>query len=160
MIVMGAPAMGIITVPNLSAVDLTAHVKKSCNLTRLDSDYVRDFYKDLNGKPISGRGKSFEFLVWNPKKDVTSEAVRKYFQERCFSGHTGAFTAWVGERIPSGYHASIPDDSGCWRGYGGRLFAPCSGFGDSSRILSLCLVDGVWYSNWSFVAFREVPSTI
>lgn len=147
----------IITVPDLSAVDLTALTKKNCSLTYLDSDYPSwDFYKDLDGKPISGRGKIFEVLTWKPKKSVTSEEVRQYFCGRGFSGHSGAFTAWVGERKISGYQASIPDENSCWRDPESGLCAPFSIFYGVHRDLRFVVIDHEWGRDLSFIAFREL----
>ncbi len=147
----------VIEVPDIDAVDLTALTKSHCDLTYLDSDYAKwDFYRGVDGKPISGRGKRFEFLTWEPKRDVKSDEVRAYFKERGFYGHTGAFTAFVKERKPAGYHASIPDDNGCWRGSDGRLCVPSSYFVGVYRGLDQFWLDLGWGSDWVFVAFREL----
>ncbi len=153
-------ARNIIEVPDLDATDLTALTEKHCDLTFLDSDYRRwDFWKGcLDGKPINGRGKRFEFMTWEPKREVSSKEVREYFQTRGFSGNAGAFTAWVKERKPQGYYASIPDDNGCWRRSGGDLYAPSSYFGGDRRGLDRAWVGYPWDGDWSFVAFRELSA--
>lgn len=151
-------ARDVIEVPDIDAVDLTALTKSHCDLTYLDGDYAKwDLHRGVDGTPISGRGKRFELLTWRPKRDVNSDQVRAYFKERGFSGHTGAFTAWVKERKPEGYHASIPDDNGCWRGSGGCLYVPCSYFDGGNRRLDRSCPDSDWDSHWVFVAFRESP---
>lgn len=151
-------ARNVIEVPDLDAVDLTALTESHCNLTFLDGDYERwDFYRGVDGNSISGRGKRFEFMTWEPKRRVSSKEVREYFQAKGFSGHTGAFTAWVKERKPQGYHASIPDDNGCWRHSDGRLFVPCSCFDGGHRELRHGWLDVGWRGFWVFVAFRELP---
>lgn len=148
----------VIEVPDMAAVDLTAATEKELNLTYLDSDYAKwDFYRGVDGTPISGRGKRFEFLTLEPKRQVSSREVREYFQAKGFSGHAGAFTAWFKERMPQDHHASIPDDNGCWRRSNGRLCVPCSYFSDGNRLLDSCWLDGDdWDDRWVFVAFREL----
>lgn len=147
----------VIEVPDIDAVDLAELTKSRCNLTFLDGDYERwDFYRGVDGNSISGRGKRFEFMTWEPKRQVSSKEVREYFQAKGFSGHTGAFTAWVKERKPQGYHASIPDDNGCWRHSDGPLCVPGSCFDGGHRELRHGWLDVGWRSFWVFVAFREL----
>lgn len=103
----------IILVPDLDAVTITALAKRQCKLNYLDRDYEKwDYLISLDKKPISGRGRRFEVLTWKPNWSVSSDEVRKYFQKKGSSGHTAAFTAWVAQHSPEGYHASIPEDSG------------------------------------------------
>ncbi|MBP9747641.1 hypothetical protein KBD13_01760 [Patescibacteria group bacterium] len=151
-------ARNVIEVPDLDAVDLTALTKSHCGLMYLDSDYAKwDFHRGIDGNPISGRGKRFEVMTWEPKRHVKSDEVRAYFKERGFYGHTGAFTAFIKERKPKGCHASIPEDNGCWRSSDGRLYVPYSNFNDSDRGLIQGLLDSDWASVcWVFVAFREL----
>ena len=160
-------APNIVIVPDISAVELTAQVKrgvkvgdKELPLTHLDSDYEKwGFYGGVDGKPISGRGKKFEAMIWKPElksgETITSEAVREHFRKLVFYGHAGAFTAWRKTCGLSGYHASIPEDAGCWR-YSGGLYVPYSIFvGDRRELYHGWLGDG-WDGRWSFVAFCEI----
>lgn len=148
----------IIEVPDLDATDLTALTEKHCDLTFLDGDYRRwDFWKGcLDGRPISGRGKWFEFMIWEPKRKVLPGEVREHFQTNGFFGNAGAFTAFVKERKPVGYHASIPEENGCWCDSDGNLYAPYSVFGSGPRALGRLWVGRPWGGDWSFVGFREL----
>lgn len=147
----------IILVPDLDAVAITALAKKQCKLNYLDGDYEKwDHLTGLDNKPISGRGKKFEVLTWQPGRNVSSDQVRKYFEDNGFSGHTAAFTAWVAQHSPEGYHASIPEDNACSRDSGDDLCAPFSYFGDGGRKLDRRWVGGDWDDRWCFVAFREL----
>ena len=155
----GTPSNGnIILVPDLAAVDFTALVKRELRLTYLDPDYERwDFYRGLDGKKIPGRGKRFEPLLWTPGRQVSSEEVRSYFCERGMIGHVGAFTEWRRTCGLQGWHASIPDDNGCWRSPDGSLYAPYSDFDGGHRRLDQDRLADDWDDYFSFVGFRELP---
>ena len=145
----GTPPIGnpqnVIDVPDLDAVDLTALTKLHCDLSFLDRDYAGwDFYHGVDGKPISGRGKRFEFMTWDPGREVGSDVVHAYFEELGFYGHAGAFTAFVKQRKPVGSYASIPDDNACWR------------FSDGRRELRHEWINLGWADRLVFVAFREL----
>jgi hypothetical protein len=156
-------APNIVIVPDLAAVDLTALTKRDLKLTYTDGDYERwNYYTDLKGQPIAGRGLTFEASIWKPelKPDETigSDVVRAYFRDHGgFYGHTGAFTQWRRQN-PSlqGHHASILEDNVCWRRSRGRLYVPGSDFDGGDRRLNRYWIDGDWPVHWSFVAFREV----
>lgn len=150
-------ACNVIEVPDIDAMDLTALTKSHCGLTYLDRDYAKwDFHRGIDGNPISGRGKRFEVMTWEPKRNVKPDEVRAYFKNRGFYGHTGAFTAFIKERKPNGYHASIPEDNGCWRYSAGGLCVPRSSLDDDNRALYQSWLDNDWDSGWVFVAFREL----
>jgi hypothetical protein len=150
-------ARNVIEVPDIDAMDLTALTKSHCGLAYLDRDYAKwDFHRGIDGNPISGRGKRFEVMTWEPKRNVKSDEVRAYFKDRGFYGHTGAFIAFIKERKPKGCHASIPEDNGCWRSSDGRLYVPYSNFNDSDRGLGQGWLGCDWVSAWVFVAFREL----
>lgn len=147
----------IILVPDLDAVAITALAKRRCELTCLDGDYEKwDYLTGLDDKPIRGRGKKFEVLTWKPGRNVLSSQVRKHFEDKGFSGYTAAFTAWVAQHSPNGYYVSIPEDNACWRGSGGRLYAPDSVFDDDDRKLFHGWIGSPWDDGWSFVGFREL----
>ena len=151
------PTRNIILVHDLPANELIALAKTRCNLTYIDPDYEKwDMFQGLDGKVISGRSKTFKSLVWKPGREVSSNEVREYFKAKGFAGHAAAFTAWVMENKPAGYHASIPDDNGCWRDSGRLLYAPDSIFGDGSRRLDHDWVAHGWVDSWCFVGFREL----
>ena len=147
-----------IFVPDVEATELTAIAKQELDLTYITPDSEPwDYYQGNDGKPISGRGKVFEVMTWKPGRDVSSDEVREHFEKEGFYGHAGAFTQWRRTCGLSGYHASIPDNNGCWRRSDGRLHAPCSYFGSGERSLNQGWVDYPWRGGfWSFVAFREV----
>mgnify|MGYP006055089659 CR=1 FL=1 len=146
-----------IFVPDIDAVELAALAEEELDLTYLNPDYERwDFYRGLDGRPIPGRGKVFEVMTWHPERSVSSEEVHEHFKAEGFCGHTGAFAQWRRTCGLAGYHTSIPEDNGCWRGSDGRLYAPVSGFYSGSRRLNHGWVDSPWDNYWSFVAFREV----
>jgi hypothetical protein len=118
-----------VVVPDLAAVDLTALVENELDLTYLDSDYRWwDYYRGNDGAAINGRGRKYEVLIWKPelKPDeiISSEAVRNHFKELRAFGHTGAFTQWRRVCGFNGYHASIPEDDGCFRLEDGDLSVP------------------------------------
>lgn len=147
-----------ILMPDIDAVDLTALTKSHCDLTYLDGDYAEwNFYVDVDGRPISGRGKRFECMTWTPGRDTKSDEVRVYFKKRGFYGHAGAFTAWVKERKPQGYHASLPENNGCCRDSEEGFFCPpFSYFGSNDRKLALNRAGIRWENVWVFIAFREL----
>ena len=152
------PKSCIIEVPDMAAVDLTALTKECCNVTYLDDIYAEwDFYRGMDRSVISGRGKRFEFMTWKSGCKVGPKEVRAYFKGHGFYGHAGAFTAWVKERKPQGFHASIPDDNECLCYCGGGLCAPFSTFGEHARELCYRWVNGLWDPCWTFVGFCEVP---
>lgn len=125
--------------------------KKKCALTYIDPDFLNwNFVKDEAGK-------IYEFDIWSPKHSVTSQNVREHFQARGFQGNTTAFITWLKEQKPNGYHASIPEDNGCWRDSDGSLFVPYSGFGVEFREFDRRWIGLDWHDHWSFVAFRELP---
>lgn len=155
-------APNIVVVPDLAAVELTALVQRELGLTLLDQGYKRwNYYSDLRGQPIPGRGKRFESSIWNPKRKpseiLSSEAIREYFRALGFYGHTGAFIQWMRTCGLQGYHASIPEDDACWRSPSGGLHAPFSYFGNGRHELRLGWSGGGWSGSWFFVGFREVP---
>lgn len=158
----------IVVVPDMSAVELTALTKrcvrvgdKELPLTYLDPGYENwDFYRGIDGSVISGRGQSFETLVWKPElvaNDViSSDAVRIYFRELGFYGHAGAFTEWRRTCGLMGRHASIPEDNDCWQHSDGEFCVPYSSFDGHYRSLDQCWIDDDWDGNWSFVGFCMV----
>ncbi|MFA6429539.1 MAG: hypothetical protein WCV84_03520 [Patescibacteria group bacterium] len=147
----------ILLVPDLSAVALTAFAEKRLRLTRLDRGYKDwDYYRGQDGTEILGRGRWFEPLIWTPGRSVGSEEVRGYFRDKGFHGDAGAFTAWRLTCGLNGWHASVPDDNGCWRHPGGYLCAPYSSFDGGDRGLYQGRVGGLWHVLFSFVGFREV----
>lgn len=153
----------IVTVPDLSATELTAALRRECNLTYVDPDQaVWDFYVDLNGKPVPGRGKTYEAVVWKPSlqpgERISSEAVRRHFHALRAFGNVGAFEAWLRQVAdPTGYYATVPEDAQCWRDpAGGYLFAPYSIFDGGHRHLIQSWVGRDWGGCWSFVGFREI----
>lgn len=142
-----------IEIPSISPSDLVKYAKEKADLTYVDSDFETWEFGDYGGK-------RFEVLLWSPNKPVSSEEVRKHFKELNADGNVGAFTAWVAEMSPKGYHASIPSDDGaCWRRDDGYLFVPYSYFGGGDRRLYHLWLGYDWYSGWSFVGFREVSSS-
>ena len=146
-----------IFVPDVEATELTAIAKQELDLTYINSDYeLWDYYQGNDGKPISGRGKVFEVMMWKPGREVSTEEVRRHFEAEGFTGHAGAFTQWRRVCGLQGFHASIPDDNGCWRRSDGALCAPYSYFSDGYRKLDHRWVNGRWDLSWSFVAFREL----
>lgn len=169
----------IIQVPDMSAVELTALAKRDLNLTCLDRDYAEwDFYHDVNGDSIPGRGKQFEVMVWRPEleagESISSQQVRNHFSQIGFIGNTAAFTEWRRQN-PSllGFHASILEDKDCWidspledkdylvddgmrLDFGSDLNVPLSYFNESYRKLTPSPFGCKWYNYCSFVAFREV----
>jgi hypothetical protein len=157
-------APNIVVVPDMGAVELTAATNRDLRLTYLDRDYAAwDFHTGLDGQPIAGRGLKFEAIIFTKKDikpsddDVSSEEVRAYFRERGYFGHTGAFTQWRRQNPTlMGYHASIPEDNGCWRGSDGRLCVPYSYFGEGCRELYRYWFADDWDDRGSFVAFRVV----
>ncbi|MDD2785268.1 MAG: hypothetical protein PHS79_00060 [Patescibacteria group bacterium] len=155
------PVANIVVVPDLAAVDLTALAKREFNLSGLDNDHDRwDYYTDLKGQPIRGRGLKFKVMIYRPEigseESVSSEAVRVYLRECKFYGHTGAFTQWCRTCGLIGRYASIPEDDACYRDASGYLRIPYFYFGGGSRLIDQCWLDGYWDDRWSFVGFREV----
>lgn len=157
-------APNIVVVPDMPAVELIALAKKDLSLTYLDSDYATwDFHISFDGKPVEGRGKRFEVMVWKPElgrdDSISAEAVREHFRKFGFHGHAAAFTQWRRQNADvMGYHATLPKDCACWRSPGGGLYVPTSGFDAVNRWLrNVWLGDG-WGDDWSFVAFRELLS--
>lgn len=148
---------GVIIVPDMPAVDLTAWVNQRVKLTHLDPDYEQwDYYRDSNGAPVSGRGESFRFMVWEPmKSSIDSQEILAYFRKYGFSGYAGAFTAFVELHKPQGCYASIPDVNGCWQSPegDGSLWAPYSCFDDFDRMLYRHCISFPFRGRWSFVAF-------
>lgn len=152
----------IIQVPDMSADELKALTKRELKLNYFDRDYAEwDFYHDVNGDPIPGRGKKFEFMIWKPELEdnetIFSEKIRRHFSPSGFQGNTAAFTQWM-RQYPElmGYHASIPENKACWRDSVGTLFVPCSFFGAGYRKLDQSLLDDAWDDTWSFVAFKAI----
>lgn len=144
---------GFITVPNLSAKELFALAEEKLELTFPDdSGYASyDFVRDEGGK-------TYQVMVWQPVRSITTEEVCKYFNGLGFDGNPAAFLAWATEHNPEGCHVSLPsDDSRLYRHpLSGVLYAPLFASGDGYRELGLCFVDRWWSAYWSFVAFREV----
>lgn len=146
----------LVIVPDLLAVDLTALAAKELRLTHLDSDYGSwDYYRDLKGGVIEGRGLTLEYFVWTPGKRVTSNEVRVHFKElRCF-GHTGAFSQWLRKQTDlQGFYATIPEDSACSLGPDGNLGVPYFYSGGGYRKLLMDPLGADWGDGWSFVGFR------
>ncbi len=151
---------GIIVVPDMAAVDLTALTKKELGLTYyLDHGYAHwDYYLGNDGASVSGRGKRFQWELWSPRqRAVSSNRVQKHFAAKGLRGHVGAFMQWCRAYRVEGYYASIPEDNGCLRAPDGRLHAPCFCLGDHFRRFGQRSVRVGWAGYWSFVGFREVP---
>lgn len=154
---------GILVVPDLAAVDLTALVKKNLRLQHVDPLYESWNYDEgLDGSLIPGRGESFEYLCWEPpslrETPISPEAVRKHFRDLGFYGHVGAFTWWRCISVLRGRHASIPEDSGCWRSGKGPLCFPHSYFDIGYRTLNNgASTQDPLGGDWTFVGFRKLP---
>ncbi|MDO8584489.1 MAG: hypothetical protein Q7R83_04915 [bacterium] len=162
-----APSDNIVVVPHIAAVDLTALLMEERDFTcsDLDPDYAYwNYYRAIDGKPISGQGKRFEVLVWKPKlapwATIASNSVRRHFRRFGFYGHTGAFIQWLRIRGFTGYHASILDDNNCLLD---RHNCHCSLSAYSvhhNRQIIRQIVPRPhiheWRCGWSFVGFREI----
>ncbi len=151
----------IVIVPHMAAVDLTALVEKKFKLKFLDPNYRRwNYYRDVDGSEIPGPGRKYEVLVWNPelepKEFISSDAIRDHFRRLNAFGHAGAFMQWRRVCGLSGHHATILEDSDCYRDEGGNLRVLYSRFVDGDRRLDMSWFDNDWDDNWSFVAFREL----
>lgn len=155
-----------VVVPNISAVELMAWVKKDLNVTNLDRRYAGwDFHKSFDGKSVDGRGKHFEVMIWKPELDlnqsVSTSAVREHFKSLGFCGHVAAFVEWCRcnpNLLLEECYASIPEEHACYRDDAGVLFAPYTIFDADDRILSCAhRLEFDWCSGMCFVAFRELP---
>ncbi len=154
---------GILVVPDLAAVDLTALVKKNLRLQHVDPSYESWNYDEgLDGAPIPGRGRPFNYLCWTPEfvpeTPISPETVRKHFYDLGFRGHVAAFTWWRSISGLGGRYASIPEDNGCWRSGKGPLCFPHAYFGIGYRTLSNgTSMESSLSGDWTFVGFQELP---
>lgn len=149
---------GIITVPDLAAIDLTELTNDDLTLTYLGPEYEGwNYYRRHDGTEISGRGKRFEFMMSEPGLETSSKEARKCFRNLGFCGHTGAFTQWCRVYKLDGNYASIPEDDDCLRKSDGRLYVPSARFDDDSSLRCTC-IDEPWedYLRVVFVGFREL----
>lgn len=174
-------ASGIITVPDLAAADLVTLVKNELKPTSFRMDAGWNFWEGYFDKnPISGRGRRFEWRLWEPDSSPPSlgREVRAHFQAMGFDGHIGAFIQWCLWCRSFGWqnrqYMSIPsDDNNCYpnfkrdcdcppRRQGDRPYnidAPWFLFdADHCEIGCGCAnrLDGGGY-RWTFVGFRELP---
>lgn len=155
----------IITVPDLSPIELVARAECDIKTTHLSDEFaVWDFYQhrvpiDQPERSIQTRGKRYEVLTYAPGKIQTTDQVRRYFKGLNADGNTGAFISWVMESLPRGVHVSIPyDDTLLWRRQeSGTLYALYFDHEDDRRGLDLRMVNRDWHEGWTFVAFREIP---
>lgn len=147
----------ILVVPDVSAAELIKLAKSSG--MSVDPDLVGwDFYRGVDGEPISGRGKRFEVLNWQPRQRVEPDEVRAYAKRREFYGHVGASITFFVQRNPRGLFASIPDGNACLRSFGAS-FVPFYDCVVRERALGLKLLkpsqpDFGYF--WTFLAFREL----
>lgn len=154
----------IVVVPDLSADELTATAKHALRLTYFHSLYEQwDYYTDLSGKPILGRGLKFETIIVL-KTEIKSGIVswtyaRDHLRELGFFGHVGAFTQWRRQNpTPTGFHASIPEDRACLRDHHGNLCAPYSYINGEDRRLDIMWLGHRLNDGESVVGFREVSA--
>ncbi len=150
-----------IFVPDIDAAALVAFAR--CKMTYIEWYDRWNFFIGLDKKPISGRGKTFETLIWRPNRNISSEEVRKYFAARGFDGHTAAFIAWAACHNPEGIYVTIPEENACRRDVSGNLRVPVFSSNDRQRVLSKDLLNGGyilgnpdWLPQYCFVGFREL----
>lgn len=154
----------LVTIPDLSATELIAHMQHRIGLKHLDYPFTCwAFDFDRHGQFIGGRGRIFEVATWSPqvgeKNRLSSEAIRAHFAERGYSGHVGAYLAWhlaLGER--RGSFACIPDDDACYLDPRLRLWVPYSYAAPGNTSLRLCPQSEPWDSPVTFIAFRPLNS--
>ncbi len=153
--------MRIITVPDLPAADLTALMLKERGFTHCDPDLRHyDYYRGLDGLEITGRGRRYEVMIWNPGKTVeekvSPEEVRGHFQGLGAFGHSGALIQWPRVISVYGFFATVPPENACHRGPTGVLSALTVDIGPGGSKLSLQPVNNGWSHIWGFVGFRLV----
>ncbi len=95
----------LITVPDLSAAELTKLAREKLSLAYLDDDLVKwNFIMDE-------RGKTYEVKSWKPAREVMPVVeVQNHFTDG-FVGNTAAFITLMIRDNPEGYHSSIPESS-------------------------------------------------
>lgn len=150
----------IVIVPDLPANELVRVVQGECQITYTVIDPNWDFYRNRDGSQISGRGKSFEFKLWKPKRSDTLKEAREHFAEFGFAGHVGAFLQWCRQFVSEGFYMTIPNDEACWCDkQGTRLWAPCTYFHHPNRELRRRIVSGASSFDGcnALLGFRELP---
>lgn len=149
------PQRGIVVVPDMCAVEITALARQRRQFADVDPDYQEwDYFVGPGGQPISGRGGRFEVFMWDPVPEVSSEEVRAHFKAKKAYGNVAAFTAWIAQNSLAGCYASIPEEGIYSRnGY----CVPVSARTEKQSRLTRRWLGGGWRKGGCiFVAFREL----